>query len=123
MSYSQTTATERPAGVTAVVFINAFFTILGYFGSILGLVFGIGFLPTESGGTIILVVAFLLISVFVALYLVLLYGVFRLNKTAYIIFMVFTGIALILNFVSLNIIGIIVQGATFIYLAIVWESF
>lgn len=118
MSYTGVTSTPtRPTGITLIVFLNAFLTILGYIG-VVGFALtgfatmGIG----ASGGTTMVAILLIVFTLFVGVYMVLLFGVYRLNRTAYYIFIIWTTISVILSLISINILGILVQGGTLAYM-------
>lgn len=122
MSYA-TTGTDRPTGVTLIVFLNAFFSIIGYAFLIFASVFGFASLGLGAEGGSFILLAIALSTIFTFLYMVLLYGLYQMNRTAYYIFMIVTALILLSNLLSFNIIGLFIQGAMFIYLLLVADKF
>lgn len=109
---------ERPLGLKILVFFSAGMTILGFLAF---LIFGIITFAQSNFG--IFIGLFILIFILSAINLILLYYLYNLNRTAYAIFTAFTGLNLFLSLISLNIIGILLQGSMLAYLLSIEDFF
>jgi len=123
MANTNTTNSERPPGVTVIVFLNSCFSLLGYIALVLFSIFGVAMIDIGTEGNIIMIGILLLATIFTFLYQVLLYGVYKLNSFAYYMFIALTIFTIIINLFNLNVLGIIIQVSTVFYLLLIPEHF
>lgn len=114
-SYGSVEKNHPPAGLKILCGILGGLNVLSFFAIIL-------FFPSVFPGNAALV-GILVGFILTVLNLALLIGLYKLNRIAYIIYVFLTGANLLFSLISLDILGIVLQGLIFGYLLSINDYF
>lgn len=110
---------RAPLGLKILVGFNVLGTVFSMFSAIFILILGSGMSSVAELGLILLPIIF----VFGGLNLVLMYGLIKINQTAYYIVVTLYGLSLLSNLLAFQIIPLVITGICLGYLVIIGDKF